>query len=501
MAFRSLRRKAVEKHGELGILDISQGEPGYGFAPSTRSRRFFSFLLLIDTHLNNNQTEVHFGSGGQTDIDQVLDTIADIAEQSYTVELAEALLEELDYFLDELERITTEQGYPKSRQEIIFDIFKFSILSGGRYPNSWGEMIVRMAIADERSREFGFAVNFEDVLMLNGASQGVGMFFKGLGEEGVGFLRRGDSVLMISPVYAPYTQFIEDRGLNLVNISIDPETGELDEDSFEKARKHKQRIKAIIMIDPNNPTGFALSQSILEKIAEIAETSNSIILSDEVYAEFFEGKESIIHMPGAKKRTVRLNALSKIERATGVRLGDAYLPAITREFIAKEIIEPECPGFVEKYGDFRWFMFLCKSSGGRTIGVFQHISGVAGPSQILGLCHIILGKEERKAYAETLRKKVEAFYKAMGLPQPQNSYYGTIDLRNLEGPQTAQKPIEQVLTELAEQRVVLMPANKFFSEADRKKDDRSRFVRASLPNLSVENSAKAGEIIRAHISK
>ncbi len=501
LAFRSLRRKAVDKHGELGILDISQGEPGYGFAPCTRSREFFSFLVHIDTHLNNNQDDIHFGSGAQENIDNVLHTITEIAQKTYQPDIAAKLLADMDFFLAELERISKEQGQPKTKEEILFDVFKFSILTGGRYPNSWGEMIVRMAVADDRSEELGFPVNFEDIVLLSGASHGVGLFFKGLGEEGIGFLRKGDTVLMISPVYAPYTQFIEERELELVNISIDPETGILDEDSFFAAQNHSKRIKAIIIIDPNNPTGFPFSEDILIKIASIAEQNNAVILSDEVYSQFFENKKSIIHIPEAKKRTIRINALSKIERATGVRFGDYYMPPETRDYIAQQIIEPVCPGFVEKYGDFRWFLFLCKSFGGSTIGVFQHISGVAGPSQILGLCHIILGKEERADYVKNVRKKVEAFYAAMGLPSPKNSYYGTIDFRKHEGPLTAQKPIEQVLTELAEKGVVLMPANKFFSEEDRAKDDRTRYIRASLPNLSVENSAKAGRIIREHISQ
>lgn len=500
LAFRSLRRRALEKHKESEILDMSQGEPGYGFAPSTRSRRFFSFLLLVDTYLNNNQTNAHLASESQGHPDALEQKIRDIATTSYSASLAEELLGDLDFFLAELTRITKEQGYPKTRFEILYDILKYSILSGGRYPNPWGEMIVRMAVADERKREFGFDVNFEDILILNGASHGVGMFFKGLGEEGIGFLRKGDAVLMVSPTYAPYMQFIEDRGLTLVNVSIDPESGELDEESFRKANEYPQRIKTIIMIDPNNPTGFPFTENILQKIAAIAEKNNSIILSDEVYSEFFEGKNNIVKVPGARQRTLRLNALSKIERSTGLRFGDAYLPPETRSFIAEKILEPDCPGFVEKYVDFRWFMMLCKSGGGKTIGVFQHISGAPGPTQILGLCHIILGLPERIAYVKQLKQKVDSFYASMGLPYPKNSYYGTIDLRKLEGPETAKKPIEQVLTELAEKRVVLMPANRFFSEADRQKDDRTRFIRASLPNLSLENSTIAGKIIREHIS-
>jgi aspartate/methionine/tyrosine aminotransferase len=501
LAFRSLRRRAADVHGEAKILDISQGEPGYGFAPSTRSRRFFSYLMMVDTELNNNQTDEHFGAKTEEDYPEIQKTMEDIAHKYFSAEIAKELIVDLEEFLTELERICAAQGHPKNRFDILFDIFKFSIISGGRYPNSWGEMLCRMAVADERTDEFGFPVNFEDIIIVNGASHGVGMFFKGFGEEGAGFLKRGDSVLMISPVYAPYTQIVEERGMKLVNVSIDAETGELDEESFKKAKANPERIKAIILIDPNNPTGFPLEQDVLEKIADIAEEHNSIILSDEVYAQFFENNASIVQIPRARKRTIRINALSKIERATGVRFGDVYLAPEARDYIARDIVEKDCPGFIEKYQDTRWFLFLCKSVAGSNIGVFQHISGAPGLSQIIGLVHIILGKKERAEYLTMLRKKVDTFYAAMGLPEPKNNYYGVIDLRHLEGPETAKKPIEQVLTEIAEKGVVVMPGYKFFSEADRESDDRRRFIRASLPNLSVKNTEKAGKIIREHISK
>lgn len=500
LAFRALRRKAADIHGEAKILDLSQGEPGYGFAPSTRSRRFFSYLMMVDTELNNNQTDAHFGAKTTEDFPNIQKTLENIAQKYFSAEIAKELIEDLEDFLTELERICESQGHPKSRFDILFEIFKFSIISGGRYPNSWGEMICRMAVAEERTEEFGYHVSFEDVMIVNGASHGVGMFFKGFGEEGSGFLRKGDSVLMVSPVYAPYTQIVEERGMNLINISIDPETGKLDKESFEKAKNNTERIKAIILINPNNPTGFPLEKEVLEKIADIAEEHNSIILSDDVYAQFFENNISIVQIPKVRKRTIRLNALSKIERATGVRFGDVYLAPEARDFIA-QVVEKECPGFIEKYQDARWFMFLAKSVAGSNIGVFQHISGTPGLSQIIGLVHIVLGKKERAEYLKMLRKKVNTFYEAMGLPEPKNNYYGVIDLRPLEGPETAKKEIEQVLTEIAEKGVVVMPAYKFFSEVERESDDRRRFIRVSLPNLSVENTKKAGEIVRKHISQ
>lgn len=502
LAFRSLRRKAVERFGEANILDISQGEPGYGFAPSERGRRFFSFLLLADTVLNNNRTDSRFGSETEESFPNIEKTLCDIIETHYAPEFGKVLQEDLEDFLFALENIFQKQGIPKTRFEILFDLFKFSVLSGGRYPNPWGEMVTRMAIAEEHSNAFGFPVSFEDIVLLLGASQGVGMFFKSLGEEGVGFLQEGDTLLMISPVYAPYMQFAEDRKLHLLSISINPETGEVDEESIQNALHSPKRIKAIILIDPNNPTGFPLEKKVLESITDIAEKHNSIILTDEVYAHFFPKKESISKIERAKKRTIHLDAISKIERSTGVRLGSLYLAPEARYFIAQKILEPECPGFLEKYSDMRWFLFLAKSFGGRTIGVFQHISGVPGPSQILGLCHLLLGKKERKEYVDHLRKKVLSFYSSAGLPEPKNMYYGIIDISKIEGSETREKPIEQVLTELAvEGGLIVMPAHKFFPKQDQEKQNTKRLIRVSLPNLSYENTKKAGAIFSKLLRK
>ena len=127
-------------------------------------------------------------------------------------------------------------------------------------------------------------------------------------------------------------------------------------------------------------------------------------------------------------------------------------------------------GVHEKYSDMRWFLFLIKSSGGRTIGVFQHISGVPGSSQILGLCHLILGKKSEKNMSIISEKKSIGIYSAAGLPEPKIYYYGIIDIAKIEGEESKKKPIEQVLTELAvEGGLIVMPAHKVFSKEEQKK--------------------------------
>ena len=62
---------------------------------------------------------------------------------------------------------------------------------------------------------------------------------------------------------------------------------------------------------------------------------------------FFPGKSSIVQIERAKNEQFAFDAISKIERSTGVRLGSLYLASEAREFIAREILEPECPGFIE----------------------------------------------------------------------------------------------------------------------------------------------------------
>ena len=78
-------------------------------------------------------------------------------------------------------------------------------------------------------------------------------------------MRPGDGVLMLSPVYAPYTHFVEDRQLRLHSVSVDPLTGAADDASLQQALESPERIKAIVLITPNNPTGFPVPPATLQK--------------------------------------------------------------------------------------------------------------------------------------------------------------------------------------------------------------------------------------------
>lgn len=499
LAFRGLRAIAEKTVGEVNVLDLSQGEPGYGFSPNVRSRQFFSFLAILDIAFNDhNKKDNLFFARKPSELAEIEITVQKTARKTYTPELAETLISDWKEFILALEKISEVQALGYDRFDIYYELFKYSNLMGGRYPQPAGHPLLQATMAEEYSANIGVKVKAHELIGIMGASHGIGATFKGLGKEGIGFLKEGDCVAMTSPVYAPYNALFEERGIEVSSLLVDPETGEISEKNIEKLKTQKKRIKAFVLISPNNPTGFVSSKEMLSSILEIAEIHNSLIITDEVYLRFFDNEVTISDFPTARKRLIRIDSLSKIERATGVRAGDIYVSDEANKYISESILGEYMP---EKYENIRHLLFLSKSPGGTNIGLFQHITGIPGPSVGIALSHVILGKKERAEYVQLLRDKVSAFYDVLGTHHAGNSYYGMIDLQNLAGPETKKRAIEITLEKIAEKGVVVMPANLFFSESDRAEKNRTKVIRVSLPNLSLENTKKAAQIIKEIVAQ
>ncbi len=493
LAFRILREIAEKSVGEANILDLSQGEPGYGFSPNIRSRKFFSFLILLDTVLNDHlYKKTLFAYRDESELEQINQDIIDTAYENYKENIAKKLLDDFEIFISKLETICKNQKIKSSRFSILYELFKYSNISGGRYPQPFGQILLQATNAEEYTENLGEKVWHNELISVLGASHGVGSVFKGLGSEGISFLKEGDHVLMTSPVYAPYNLMFKQRGINVLSLSVDPISGEVDQNQIEEFKNSKNRIKAIVLIDPNNPTGFGADGGFLTSIAEIAEENNSMIITDEVYFRFFKNKKSIISVPKAKKRLIRIDSISKIERSTGVRSGDIYLSKEANKFLSENVVN----SYLGDYDDLFHLLRFSKSPGGKNIGLFQHITGVPGPSVGMTLAHLILGKEEREKATEMIAEKMRIFYETLGIKWNGNFYYGMLDLRELEGAKWKDKHITEKLQAIAEKGVVIMPANLFFSEYDRHWKDCTNFIRVSLPNLSFENTKISAEIIK-----
>lgn len=157
--------------------------------------------------------------------------------------------------------------------------------------------------------------NIQDVFITTGASEAIEIVLTSL-------LNRGDNFLMPTPGYPLYTA-IQSK------LELEPNPYYLDEsngwqpDLDDIRSKINDRTKAIIIINPNNPTGSLASKETLEGLIQIAEEHNLLILADEIYDKLiFDGKK---HIPLASLNSevpmITFCGLSKNYVAPGFRIG------------------------------------------------------------------------------------------------------------------------------------------------------------------------------------
>lgn len=486
--FRLLAKIAHEKVGVDKVLDLSRGDPGYGFAPNVRSRKFYSFLVNLDTAFNNFET--HFKDRTKNSESEILAEVEKFAQENYSEKVAGELLADFDEFVEKIITAAQNQNLDWGKFEVLFELFKYSTVSGGTYHDPYGELLARVIVADYHSKNLGIPVKYSDLLFTAGASHAIGTFFKAFGEEGSGLLKKGDTVMITSPVYFPYMGIMEARGLNVICVSANPETGQFSADAFEKLGDVKPKV--IFLVDPDNPTGLNKSEESLKMLADFVEKVDAVIVSDEVYHSFHPGKKSILNF--APQRTIRIDARSKIERATGCRFGEFIILEEANEFISEKWRE-----FLPKGMKLLEYLHDAKAPGG-VLGEFRHTTFVSGPGQILSICHILLGESERARYAKIVRENMKVWYENLGLDYPNNFYYSLVDLNSLASEEKKKIPAEQKFLDLAERGVVLIPSNLFFSKEDRAIADHSNYARASLPNLTTEQVGKAAKIIHEYLA-
>lgn len=137
----------------------------------------------------------------------------------------------------------------------------------------------------------------------------------------------GDEVIMSTPgaYYEKNTRF---QGGTPVTIRLKPEDNfRLDPDEIEAAITPRTKIIGLTL--PNAPTGVIIPQHDLERIAELAQRHDLLVISDEIYEKINYGRMphlSIASLPGMAERTITVNGLSKGYAMTGWRVGYAAVP-------------------------------------------------------------------------------------------------------------------------------------------------------------------------------
>ena len=199
--------------------------------------------------------------------------------------------------------------------QIVRDMIETIPMSHG-YSDSKGILAARRAIVGRYENEPGFPlIDVDDVYLGNGVSELITMTMQAL-------LDQGDEVLIPSPDYPLWTAMTSLAGGTPVHYACDEESG-WQPDLDDVRAKVTPQTKAIVVINPNNPTGAVYSREVLEGLVQIARENSLLLLSDEIYDRIlFDDAE---HIPTATLAPdllcLTFNGLSKTYRVAGYRSG------------------------------------------------------------------------------------------------------------------------------------------------------------------------------------
>ncbi|OUK42037.1 aminotransferase, partial [Enterococcus faecium] len=198
--------------------------------------------------------------------------------------------------------------------EVIRDLIMNARDSEG-YSDSKGIFSARKAIEQYCQLKHFPNVTINDIYTGNGVSELITMCMQGL-------LDNGDEVLVPMPDYPLWTASIALAG-GTPFLYVCDEEAEWYPDIDDIKSKITSRTKAIVIINPNNPTGALYPKELLEEIVEVARQNNLIIYSDEIYDRLV--MDGLEHIPIATLApdlfVVTLNGLSKSHRVAGFRVG------------------------------------------------------------------------------------------------------------------------------------------------------------------------------------
>jgi alanine-synthesizing transaminase len=183
------------------------------------------------------------------------------------------------------------------------------------YTDSKGLLAPREAVADYAKAKNILGVTTDDIYLGNGASELIVMSMNAL-------LNSGDEVLVPAPDYPLWTASVSLSGGKPQHYICDEEAGWMP-DLVDIKKKINSRTKAIVVINPNNPTGALYSVEILKEIIELARQHELIIFADEIYDKtLYDGVEHVSMASLADDVLfVTFNGLSKNYRSCGYRAG------------------------------------------------------------------------------------------------------------------------------------------------------------------------------------
>jgi len=325
------------------------------------------------------------------------------------------------------------------------------------YGPSAGLLSLRKKFAEYYQR-FDINVSAEDILITTGGSEAIIFTLMAI-------MDIGDEMIIPEPFYTNYNGFAVQAGVNVVPIqsSID---NDFQLPPIESIReKITSKTRAIMICNPNNPTGYVYSKEEMAALRQIVLDHNLFLLTDEVYREFvYDGAEHIsaMHLKGIEDRVIMLDSVSKRYSACGARIG--MIVSKNRDVIEATLkfgMARLCPPSIEQVG--------CESAVDTPDSYFNEV--------------IVEYKKRRDTMVSLLRE-----IPGVVCPNPKGAFYLVCKLPVDD----ADKFAQWMLTDfhVDNETMMMAPANGFYSSEGLGKDE----VRIAYV-LNVEDIRKSINIL------
>jgi alanine-synthesizing transaminase len=183
------------------------------------------------------------------------------------------------------------------------------------YSHQKGIFPAREAVVMQQQNRGVMDVTADDVFIGNGVSEMIMLAMRAL-------LNPGDEVLVPSPDYPLWTASVVIHGAKAVHYPCRPERGFVP-DPAEIEALVTERTRALVIINPNNPTGAVYSREVLAALAGIAERRHLVLCADEIYDEMLYDGAEFVPLAALTRQALCLtfSGLSKVYRACGLRVG------------------------------------------------------------------------------------------------------------------------------------------------------------------------------------
>lgn len=191
------------------------------------------------------------------------------------------------------------------------------------YMSNSGYEDVREAIAKSLNKRFDTHFNFSNIIMTVGAAGGLNTIFKTL-------LNPGDEVITFVPFFGEYRNYVGNFGGKLVVVS--PNTVDFQPKLDEFEQKITPKTKAVIVNNPNNPTGVVYSEDTIKKMAKIMEDKQKeynteiFLIADEPYRELAYDGVEVPYLTKYYNNTIVGYSYSKSLSLPGERIGYLVIP-------------------------------------------------------------------------------------------------------------------------------------------------------------------------------